>query len=93
VALAVVGKTGNANHEPWPRNAPPLFNLGARKLVLMFFESKAEVDETKPSDFRRPASEISRNRVMIPYESITSVAEVKKISFFFPLPSHGGQDL
>ncbi len=37
-----------------PRNAPALFNLGARDFTVMFHDGRIEVDETKPGGLRTP---------------------------------------
>jgi cytochrome c peroxidase len=38
-----------------PRNAPPLFNLGARQFEKMFHDGRVETDPGQPSGFRSPA--------------------------------------
>ncbi len=37
-----------------PRNAPALFNLGAREFTVLFHDGRIEVDETRPSGLRTP---------------------------------------
>ncbi len=37
-----------------PRNAPPLFNLGAKGQTVLFHDGRIEVDPTKPSGLRTP---------------------------------------
>lgn len=37
-----------------PRNAPALFNLGAREFTVMFHDGRIEVDPTKPGGLRTP---------------------------------------
>lgn len=41
-----------------PRNAPPVFNLGARQFERMFHDGRVEVDPTQPSGFRSPAGDL-----------------------------------
>lgn len=40
-----------------PRNAPALFNLGAKEFVLMFHDGRVMVDRTRPSGFSTPAGD------------------------------------
>lgn len=49
------GKGRHAIHERVPRNAPPVFNLGAREFRRMFHDGRVEVDKSQPSGFRSPA--------------------------------------
>ena len=37
-----------------PRNAPPLFNLGAREITRLFHDGRIEVDPDRASGFRTP---------------------------------------
>jgi cytochrome c peroxidase len=37
-----------------PRNAPALFNLGAKEFTVMFHDGRIEVDDTRPSGLRTP---------------------------------------
>ena len=37
-----------------PRNAPPLFNMGARDVTVMFHDGRIEVDTSRPSGLRTP---------------------------------------
>ena len=56
--LGVTRDTGfgsNSVVERVPRNAPPVFNLGARQFWRMFFDGRVEVDPTQPSGFVSPA--------------------------------------
>lgn len=46
-----------AVHERVPRNAPHIFNLGAREFTRMFHDGRVEVDLTHPSGFRSPAGD------------------------------------
>ncbi len=58
--LGVTRDTGtgmDAIHERVPRNAPPVFNLGAREFVRMFHDGRVETDASQPSGFRNPAGE------------------------------------
>ena len=56
--LGVARDTGSGDdavHERVPRNAPHVFNLGAREFQRMFHDGRVEVDTTQPSGFRSPA--------------------------------------
>ena len=49
------GKGADAVHERVPRNAPPVFNLGAKEFTRMFHDGRVELDESQPGGFRSPA--------------------------------------
>jgi len=51
------GHGADAVHERVPRNAPHVFNLGAREFVKMFHDGRVEVDPTHPSGFASPAGD------------------------------------
>ncbi|MDH5230461.1 MAG: cytochrome-c peroxidase [Gammaproteobacteria bacterium] len=56
--LGVTRNTGagaDAIHERVPRNAPPLFNLGAKSFTKMFHDGRVEVDVNQSSGFSTPA--------------------------------------
>ncbi len=58
--LGVTRDTGvgrDAVHERVPRNAPPVFNLGAREFRRMFHDGRVEVDPSHRSGFRSPAGD------------------------------------
>jgi cytochrome c peroxidase len=58
--LGVTRDTGagaEAIVERVPRNAPPLFNLGAREYVRMFHDGRVEVNPFAPSGFDSPAED------------------------------------
>jgi cytochrome c peroxidase len=58
LGLGVTRDTGSgvdAIHERVPRNAPPVFNLGAREFVRMFHDGRVEVNPLQPSGFDSPA--------------------------------------
>jgi len=42
-------------HERVPRNAPAIFNLGAKEFKVMFHDGRVEEDPTQPSGFKSPA--------------------------------------
>lgn len=57
--LGVARNTGAgaaAIHERVPRNAPPVFNLGAREFTRMFHDGRVAVDSSKPGGFVSPAA-------------------------------------
>ncbi|SFE67049.1 cytochrome-c peroxidase [Roseivivax sediminis] len=47
----------NPPEELIPRNAPPLFNMGARAVTAMFADGRIEVDPARPSGLRTPMEE------------------------------------
>ena len=56
--LGVIRDTGvdaDAVHERVPRNAPPVFNLGARSFSVLFHDGRVEVDPSFPSGVKTPA--------------------------------------
>lgn len=59
--LSVTRDTGGrceAIVERIPRNAPPLFNLGAQEFTVMFFDGRVERDSEFFSGFRTPADRL-----------------------------------
>lgn len=58
--LGVTRDTGNgadAVVERVPRNAPPVFNLGAESFTKMFHDGRVSADATQPSGFSSPAGD------------------------------------
>ncbi len=58
--LGVTRDTGellDTIHERVPRNAPPVFNLGAREFTSMFWDGRVQVDPAQPSGFVTPAGD------------------------------------
>ena len=58
VGLGVTRATGDDERailERVPRNAPPLFNLGAKHFGTMFHDGRIQKDESFPSGFESPA--------------------------------------
>lgn len=56
--LGVTRDTGTglaAIHERVPRNAPPVFNLGAKEFTRIFHDGRVELDPSHPTGFRNPA--------------------------------------
>lgn len=54
VGLAGTRDTGtgtDAIHARVPRNAPPLFNLGAKEFSRMYFDGRVAADSSQPSGF------------------------------------------
>ncbi|RED12150.1 cytochrome-c peroxidase [Pontivivens insulae] len=49
-----VASTDNPPEQRIPRNAPALFNLGAREFTVMFHDGRLEADETRPGGIRTP---------------------------------------
>ena len=60
LGLGVTRDTGtedNVIHERVPRNAPHIFNLGAKEFDKMFYDGRAQVDATQPSGFLTPVGD------------------------------------
>jgi len=58
--LGVTRNTGvgvDAVFERVPRNAPPIFNLGAREFTTMFADGRLAADPAEPSGFASPAGD------------------------------------
>ena len=60
-----------------PRNAPALFNLGARSFTTLFHDGRIEVDESRPSGIRTPLDE----------DMMTGFASVLSAQTMFPVLS------
>lgn len=61
VGLGMPRSTGfgdDAVHERVPRNAPHVFNLGAREFEIMFFDGRVAVNPNAPSGFDSPAGNL-----------------------------------
>ncbi|MFW6198763.1 MAG: cytochrome-c peroxidase [Acidobacteriota bacterium] len=52
-----LGRGGSRVQERVPRNAPPLFNMGAREFRVMFHDGRVRVDRSRPSGFATPAGD------------------------------------
>ncbi|NOX42165.1 MAG: cytochrome-c peroxidase [Gammaproteobacteria bacterium] len=72
----------NAVHERVPRNAPPIFALGAIEIDTLFHDGRVQVDATQPSGFSTPAGEdlplilenVMAAQAMFPVTSTTEMA-------------------
>jgi cytochrome c peroxidase len=51
------GSGADAIHERVPRNAPPVFNLGARTFTVLFHDGRLQQDPGHPSGFNSPAGD------------------------------------
>lgn len=51
------GIDGDRIHERVPRNAPPVYNLGAYAFSVMFHDGRIEADPMEPSGFLNPAGD------------------------------------
>ncbi len=51
------GSGSDAVHERVPRNAPHIFNLGAKEFAVMFHDGRVTIDNSHPSGFTSPAGE------------------------------------
>ena len=49
-----IADAANLPEQVIPRNAPPLFNVGARQMTVMFADGRIEVDPNRPSGLRTP---------------------------------------
>jgi cytochrome c peroxidase len=52
-----IGAGASAVHARIPRNAPPIFNLGAREFIHMFHDGRVAEDPGAPSGFQSPAGD------------------------------------
>lgn len=85
LGLGVTRDTGSGAdtiHERVPRNAPPVFNLGAKEFVAMFHDGRVAVDAEQPSGFASPAGanlpmnldNVLAAQAMFPVTSATEMA-------------------
>ena len=51
------GEGADAIHARVPRNAPPVFNLGAREFDKMFYDGRVAVNSAHPNGFDSPAGD------------------------------------
>lgn len=83
--LGVIRDTGSGRDaviERVPRNAPPLFALGAKSMTVLFHDGRVEVDDTQASGFRSPAGDelppnldnVLAAQAMFPVTSATEMA-------------------
>jgi cytochrome c peroxidase len=83
--LGVMRDTGEgaaAVHERVPRNAPPVFNLGAKEFRRIFHDGRVEPDASQPSGFLNPAGDdlplglenVLAVQAMFPVTSATEMA-------------------
>jgi cytochrome c peroxidase len=76
------GSAADAIHERVPRNAPPVYNLGANAFTVMFHDGRLTVDTTYPSGFQSPAGldlpagldNALAAQAMFPVTSVTEMA-------------------
>lgn len=76
------GSGADAVYERVPRNAPPVFNLGAKQFTVMFHDGRVAVDPTQPSGFISPAGDdlplnlesVLAAQAMFPVTSATEMA-------------------
>jgi len=83
--LGVARDTGNREDavvERVPRNAPPIFSLGAKEITILFHDGRVAVDEHQPSGFSTPAGNdlpltlenVLAAQAMFPVTSATEMA-------------------
>jgi len=78
----ITGVETRAIHERVPRNAPPVFNLGAREFTRMFYDGRVENNPAAPSGFDSPAGDdlpqgldnVLAAQAMFPVSSPTEMA-------------------
>lgn len=76
------GSGADAVHERVPRNAPPVFNLGARSFTVLFHDGRVQADPGFPSGVKTPAGHDLPNtldnplaaQAMFPVTSATEMA-------------------
>lgn len=76
------GKGANAIHERVPRNAPPVWNLGALSITRMFHDGRVAARPNAPGKFRTPAGSafpsgidnVLAAQAMFPVTSATEMA-------------------
>jgi len=76
------GSDSDAIDERVPRNAPPVFNLGAHEFTVLFHDGRVEVDPSYPSGCKTPAGydlpdtleNILACQAMFPVTSTTEMA-------------------
>ncbi|HHH43894.1 MAG TPA: cytochrome-c peroxidase [Gammaproteobacteria bacterium] len=76
------GSGADAIHERVPRNAPPVFNLGAHEFTRLFYDGRVELDPAYPSGCKTPAGEslpdnlenVLACQAMFPVTSATEMA-------------------
>jgi len=76
------GSGPDAIHERVPRNAPPLFTLGAIEIDTLFHDGRVEIDDAQPSGFSTPAGDdlplilenVLAAQAMFPVTSATEMA-------------------
>ena len=76
------GSGASAIHERVPRNAPPVFNLGALEFTILFHDGRIAVDPSQPGGFLSPAGAQLPNglgsalavQAMFPVTSATEMA-------------------
>ena len=85
LGLGVTRDTGSGDDavpERVPRNAPPLFNLGAREFTTLFHDGRVEVDPDHGTGFNTPAGDdlptgldnVLATQAMFPVTSGTEMA-------------------
>ncbi len=76
------GTNGNEIVERVPRNAPHIFNLGAKDFSVLFHDGRIAVDDSQPSGFLNPAGDnlpsgldnVLAAQAMFPVTSATEMA-------------------
>jgi len=67
----------NVPEQRIPRNAPAIFNLGAKEFKVLFHDGRIEVDPSRPSGLRTPMEE----------EMVTGFASILSAQTMFPVLS------
>ena len=77
IGLDRVVDQSNLPEQRVPRNAQPLFNLGAKQIRILFHDGRVEVDASRPSGLRTPLEE----------EMVTGFASIVSAQTMFPVLS------
>ena len=90
--LGVTRNTGEGKdkiHERVPRNAPHVFNLGAKQVHTMFADGRVTVDATQPSGFFSPAG----NDLPIGLDNVLAVQAMFPVTSATEMAGQSGENL
>lgn len=82
------GFGANAIHERVPRNAPPVFNLGAREFTRLFHDGRVAVNPLAPSGFDSPAG----GDLPEGLESVLAVQAMFPVTSAAEMAGHAGEN-
>lgn len=78
----------NAPEQRIPRNAPALFNLGAREFTVMFHDGRIETDPNRPSGLRTPLED----EMVAGFDSILSAQTMFPVLSQDEMAGHYGEN-